>query len=98
MNLEEWRSEIDEIDREIVKLIERRARVVKKIGEIKMTSGLPARDRHREIDVLRNIRTASTGGMSEIAMVRIFSEIIRESRELQRRAIARENGGIEARW
>lgn len=98
MNLEDWRGEIDEIDREIVKLIERRARVVRKIGEIKMTSRLPARDKLREIDVLRNIRTASTGGMSEVALVRIFSEIMRESRELQRTILERSAEGVEARW
>jgi chorismate mutase len=88
MNLEDWRDEIDQVDRDIVRLIEQRARIVRKIGEIKAGAGLPTMDRNREEEVLRNICGASTGCVSNVAIVRIFSEILRESKSIQRQIIS----------
>ncbi len=84
MNLEDWREEIDNIDRELVRLIEKRIRVVRKIGAIKVTAGLPARDKRREEAVMRNICAASDGIAGNVGIVRIYSEILRQSKEIQR--------------
>lgn len=83
MNLDEWRNEIDTIDREIVKLINQRTRIVRKIGKIKSMTGMPAVDRERERRVLQNICGADPDGLSDAAIRRIFGEIIRESRGIQ---------------
>ncbi len=83
MNLEDWRNEIDHIDAEIVRLLNRRTRVVRKIGEIKARAGLPARDYEREERVLQSICRSEQGGLRKSAMRRIYSEILRESRRIQ---------------
>ena len=83
MDLEDWRTEIDGIDLEIVRLLNRRARVVRKIGRLKARAGLPALDSSREERVLHNICRAEFGGLGDSAMRRIFIEILRESRRIQ---------------
>jgi chorismate mutase len=99
MNLEDWRNEIDQIDRDIVRLIEQRVRIVRKIGAIKAGAGLPTMDRNREEKVLRNIRGAGTGSISDVAIVRIFSEILRESKSIQRQMISNAaKEGADVRW
>lgn len=83
MNLEDWRNEIDIIDRKIVELIGQRTRIVRKIGSIKRNAGLPATDPDRERRVLRNISGCDPDGLSDEAIVRIYKEILRESRMIQ---------------
>lgn len=84
MNLEDWRNDIDAIDRQIVRLINQRIRIVRKIGEIKCSTGMPAIDRERENRVLENICGTDPDGLNDAAIKRIFREIIRESRGIQR--------------
>jgi len=51
----ELRSRIDEIDRELVKLISERLSICKKIGEVKSSLGLPIRDPVREDEILSRV-------------------------------------------
>lgn len=88
MTLEDWRVEIDHIDRELVRLINRRARVARKIGEIKLRAGIPLLDSERESEVIRNVCCAETSGLPAPALAKIFSEIIRESRCVQEAALS----------
>ena len=55
MKLEEWRKEIDSIDDEIIRLIQQRAKIVKKIGNLEAKAGLPIIDNDREDSVILNI-------------------------------------------
>lgn len=48
MSLEEYRKEINRIDRDMAKLFEERMQVVQKIGEFKKENGLPVKDAQRE--------------------------------------------------
>lgn len=83
MKLEDWRREIDSIDREIVGLIEKRAAVAKRIGALKTAAGLPVTDGAREDEILRNVAAAGRGVLKTEALTAIFRRIIRESRNLQ---------------
>lgn len=57
MSLNKLREEIDFIDKELVKLFEKRLNVVEKIGEYKKKNLLPILDKQREQEVLnKNLR------------------------------------------
>jgi|GEM_PF-1272139 len=83
MSLDDWRIEIDRIDAEIVRLLNQRARLCRKIGKWKRKIGLPIVDLEREEMILRNALIKSEGAVSDLGLTRIFCEIIRESRNLQ---------------
>jgi prephenate dehydrogenase/chorismate mutase len=73
MELEELRKEIDEIDREILRLLEKRVEVARKIGEIKRREGKGVVDESREREVVNRAgRFAS-----------VFREIVRVCRAEQ---------------
>ena len=61
MNIDEARKEIDAIDASIVKLLDRRAKIVFGIGAVKARAGLPVFDRRRESEVMRNVNRESDG-------------------------------------
>jgi monofunctional chorismate mutase len=88
MKLEQWRTEIDEIDSEIVALLDRRAKVARKIGSLKANSGLPIVDNGREEKVLRRVAAKSDGTLPEDSLGRIYHRILQESRLLQVEAMA----------
>ena len=52
MELENLRIQIDEIDKEMIKLFEKRMEIVSKIGEYKKVHNLPILDKNREQIVL----------------------------------------------
>ena len=83
MKLADWRKEINEIDLEIVKLLNRRSKAVREIGVLKAKANLPIVDLEREREILRSICGASSGDLSNESLAKIFQKIIRESRSLQ---------------
>lgn len=83
MSIEDWRKMIDEIDAEIVKLINERAILCRKIGAYKRSLGLPVIDLKREQEILRNVLSQNKGFISDEGLERIFRAVIRESREIQ---------------
>lgn len=80
MNIEYWRNEIDDVDRELLQLLNRRARLAMKVGALKRTAGLPFRDPEREQAVLQTLQQANTGPLDRRAITKLFRRIIRESR------------------
>jgi chorismate mutase len=92
MNIEYWRSEIDETDRELLRLLNRRARLAIKVGALKRAAGLPCCDPERERDVLREIQRANSGPLDERAIAKVFRRIIRESRAMESRMPTNGNG------
>ena len=87
MKLEDWRNEIDSIDAEIARLINRRASVAKKIGVLKATAGLPIVDGDREEAILRGVCAKNQGILEDESLVRIFRQIIRESKLIQTKTV-----------
>lgn len=83
MGLEERRKNIDRIDVEIVMLLNRRAAEVKRAGQIKLAAGLPLVDTVREADIYRRIAAESIGEIETDALLRIYVQIVAESRKLQ---------------
>jgi len=83
MRLEESRKLIDDIDSEIVALLNRRASVSRRIGELKTRAGLPVIDSDREEVVLRKIVRDNAGEMDPGSLMRIYREVLEESRRIQ---------------
>lgn len=96
MKLEEWRGEIDEIDSEITALLERRAKISRKIGVLKAHASIPVTDAAREEAVIRRLRSQAGGTLSQESLARIYQRILQESRLIQAEAIAAVNRtGVE---
>ena len=87
MNIEYWRTEIDEVDRELLRLLNRRARLSIKVGNLKRAAGLPRIDPEREGVVIRTLQQANTGPLDQRAIAKLFGRIIRESRRAEDRTI-----------
>jgi chorismate mutase len=83
MDIEHWRKEIDEIDAELLRLLNMRARLALKVGAIKQTLDLPCRDPERERSVLQRLQEINDGPLDERAVGKVFRRIIRESRRVQ---------------
>jgi chorismate mutase len=79
-----WRTRIDEIDLELVKLLNERTRCAEEIGNIKLLLGLEAYSPEREEEVKRNVTASNKGPLSFKAIQRLFERIIDESRSAER--------------
>jgi chorismate mutase len=95
MTIEYWRTEIDEIDRELLRLLNRRARLAIKVGSLKRAAGLPCCDPDRERVVLSTLRQANTGPLDSPAVTKLFRRIIAESRRVETRVPSAEEGERE---
>jgi chorismate mutase len=82
--LEKFRQEIDAIDLELLALLNRRTRVVERIGQVKESVDLPVYEPKRENAVFRNVTENNTGPLDGDALQRIFERIIDEMRSLQK--------------
>ena len=85
MDIADWRKKIDDLDRELVRLLNDRARCVAEIGEIKRQNGLPIQEPNREQEVLQHALEANQGPLDDDAMRRLFERIVEEGKSLQRR-------------
>lgn len=83
MNLQESRRKIDSIDEQIVTLLNRRAAEVKQVGRIKAAAGLPTVDEQREAEIYRKVVAENFGQIDNEGLMRIFEQIVAESRRIQ---------------
>jgi chorismate mutase len=75
---------IDGLDRDIVKLLNDRMRVVEDIGRIKRLAGLPIYEPKRESEVFANVIASNGGPLPPDGLRRVFERIIDEARTVQR--------------
>jgi chorismate mutase len=83
MDIEYWRTEIDELDDEILRLLNMRARLALKVGALKKAAGLPINDPEREQLILARLTETNPGPLDSDATTRLFRRIIRESRRVE---------------
>lgn len=83
MTLEQLRKRIDRIDRKLLTLLNERASVARRIGDLKRRQGLPIFDGKRESAILRRIGRPNGGPLSAAAAREIFRLILRHNRRLQ---------------
>ena len=87
MKLKDWRKEIDLIDDEIIRLINQRTRIVKKIGILKVKAGLPIVDPPREEEILDKIYSAKSVCPETNSIIGIYRKILHESRQIQNQVV-----------
>lgn len=82
MTLNDHRRRIDDLDRELVRLLNRRAQMSIQLGQIKQETGLPMRDEAREEDIFSMVRRYNPGPLDSEALTAIFRLILAESRRI----------------
>ena len=93
MGLAEHRSEIEDIDEKIIRLIDQRIDVSKKIFEAKRSMGKPINDPQRERQVLRKAMDLSTElNLDAGAIKGIFEILINMSVQKQHELQGRNQG------
>src|SRR6184192_3457430 len=89
MSLEDRRKQINALDSELLRLLNKRAALALKVGESKTASGLSLCDHTREREVIERMCAANDGPLDDRAIVELFRAVIHESRRIQTRALDR---------
>ena len=82
-DLESLRGEIDELDREIVRLLNRRARLGLRAGQAKRDAGRPIADSEREREVLVRIAMTNEGPLPQDALLALYRQLIETIKRLE---------------
>ncbi|MDT8716373.1 chorismate mutase [Clostridium sp. 19966] len=83
-DLEQYRNEIDSLDKDLIKLLERRFELSIKIGEYKKLQGLPVLNEEREKEVIKkNLALISNLELKE-PLENILKYIMKQSRNIQK--------------
>ncbi len=78
------RLEIEQVDRDLIRLIASRVGLARRVGLVKRAAGLPALDPDREAAVIRRVSTvAREEGAPEDDVRSLFQHIIGMSRRVQ---------------
>ncbi len=96
MDLSEWRVRIDELDRQILDLLNERARCVLALAPLKRRDAIPVHEPKREADVLAKMQAHNKGPLSGEAVQRIFERIMEVMRGVQVSLPPSNGGHVEA--
>jgi chorismate mutase len=79
----ELRERVDEVDRELVHVLNERARIVQEIHAIKAEAGKPLFDPRREEEIFRRVAERNEGPIYDTTMREIFELILHRIRDLE---------------
>ena len=79
----ELRERVDEVDRELIRALNERARIVQEIMVLKSEAGSPVYDPRREEEILRKVVEMNTGPIYDSSMRDIFELILHRIRDLE---------------
>ncbi|MCI0480708.1 MAG: prephenate dehydratase [Candidatus Dadabacteria bacterium] len=82
-NLEKLRKMIDDLDREVLGLLNRRGEIVLRIGELKNENNVGVYDPVRESQIEKRLSEMNPGPLSDDSVLRVYREIISACRALQ---------------
>ena len=77
------RKDIDAVDAEIARLLERRFSLCNEIGQLKRQFDLSVEDPRREIVVLTKVAEATQDEQVRESVLNVYRVILKESREIQ---------------
>ncbi len=80
------RAEIDAIDDKLLRLLNERAAIALRVGEVKRRNNTSLCDHNRESEVLTRLSRQNSGPLDEQNVISIFQRIIDESLQVQQRA------------
>ena len=81
--IEALRSRVDEVDRELIRILNERARIVQEIVSIKAEAGKPLFDPRREEEILQKVAEQNQGPIYDTSMREIFELILHRIRDLE---------------
>ena len=87
MSIEDWRSEINAVDDELLRLLNVRAHLAVQVGQSKKLEGIALCDPAREREVIERLTRSNHGPLDEQAIAELFGCIIRESRRVEAQAM-----------
>ena len=90
--LEALRSEIDQLDVQIVRLLNHRARLGLQAGQAKVRTGRPVADSEREREVLVRVAMANDGPMPQDALLALYRHLIETIKRLEELEDSRPQG------
>ena len=90
MDIEGWRQKIDDVDRQLVRLINERARCAHEIGKLKRNSAMPIYEPDREKIIFQNIARINAGPLSDVQLRQVYERLVDVMRQLQREEMAPE--------
>ncbi len=77
------RTRINDLDANLIRLLNERARVVVEVGALKRAGGIPIYAPHRESDVLKRVLAANEGPLPDRALEAIYRELMSGSFALE---------------
>ena len=81
--IEDLRSRVDEVDRELIRILNERAFIVQEIVSIKAEAGKPLFDPRREEEILQKVAEQNQGPIYDTSMREIFELILHRIRDLE---------------
>ena len=78
------REDIDKVDAELLRLLNQRAELVLKVGELKRTNNLAVVHADREKVLLARLCEKNSGPLQQGMVVQLFQQIIDTLKQLQR--------------
>jgi len=90
MDIAQWRLKIDELDRQLVALMNERARCAEEIGKLKRNSSIPIYEPDRERTIFDNIARQNSGPLTQVQLRQIYERLVDVMRQIQRDEIAPE--------
>ncbi len=84
MDIPGWRTKIDQLDEQIVRLLSERAAAAMAIGEIKRQSSAPIYEPQREQAVFEHVRQVNAGPLTGAQIQDIYERLMDVMRALQR--------------
>jgi chorismate mutase len=90
MDIADWRKKIDEVDRQIIRLINERAKCAQEIGKLKRNTDMPIYEPDRERIIFENVRRENQGPLPDLEVRHIYERIIDVMRKLQKEQIVTE--------
>lgn len=88
MDLLELRQQLDQVDRSIVELFEKRMSICSQVAEYKIETGKAVLDREREKQKIAAVRALAQDEFNSQAVEELFTQLLAMSRKLQYRILA----------
>ncbi len=79
----DWRAAIDVVDRQLLQLLNMRAKLAYELAKVKLETGMEIIDPEREEQVLAQVCKNNSGPLDQDAIRRIYRSIIEEARRIQ---------------
>lgn len=92
------REEIDKVDQEIVKLIEKRMDLALEVAKYKISTGKPIYDRQRELEKLEKLGSLASTEFNAKSVQELFLQIMSVSRRYQYRVIGDQGNEIGSQF